>query len=55
VNRFVVWSTLVNELTGESRDVVEVSRSDRKVAEDDASLIRWVGHRKSWVQDSEES
>jgi hypothetical protein len=47
-NRYVVWS---NQLVGEQTvEVIEVTRTDLKVAENDADLIREVLHRKSWVQ-----
>lgn len=50
-NRYVVWSAqLINDQTVE---VIEVTRSDPRVANEDASLIREVLHRKSWVQDTE--
>jgi hypothetical protein len=49
VNKYVVWSQV------EDQDpVIEVSRSERKVADEDAALLRWVGHRKAWVQEREE-
>jgi hypothetical protein len=51
-NRYVVWSRIT--VDDVAKEVIEVSRSDRKVAEDDAALIRDVLHRNAWVQDTEE-
>lgn len=52
MNRYVVWSThLINDV---ATDMVEVSRSDKKVAEEDAAIVRDILHRKAWVQDNEE-
>ena len=52
-NRYVVWSRhLVNDVATE---VIEVTRSDRKVAEEDAAIVRDILHRSSWVQDADES
>lgn len=51
--RYVVWSTHVNELDLTAReDVMEVRRTIKQVAEEDASLIRDTFRRKSWVQDT---
>lgn len=52
MNRFVVWSSQI--INDTARDVVEVTRSSKNVAEDDAALIRSILHRKAWVQDTEE-
>jgi hypothetical protein len=35
-------------------DVLEVSRTDAKVANEDAAIFREIFHRKSWVRDTEE-
>jgi len=65
--KFVVWSTIGGRPRGEDRDrektaveepvqnVIEVTRTDRRVAEEDAALIRDLFRRKAWVQDSESS
>jgi hypothetical protein len=56
-NRYVVWSAHPEEQPDGSylaREVVEVTRSDRKVAEEDAGIVRDILHRKAWVQDTEE-
>jgi len=61
--RFVVWSTIGGRPRGDDRDrektveepvqnVIEVTRTDRKVAEEDAALIRDLFRRKAWVQES---
>lgn len=57
---FTVWSTHVDFDPDQDRDaprkdpydVAEVRRSDRKVAEEDAALIRDLFKRKAWVQES---
>ncbi len=46
-----VYSLHVNEVTGNTQEVFEVSRTDPKVAYDDAYLIRSVLCRKAWVLD----
>jgi hypothetical protein len=53
MNRYVVWSTHVDEDAGTKRDVVEVTRTDKQAAEQDADLITSVIHRTAWVQDSQ--
>jgi len=56
MNRYVVWSSVPEEQADGSflaREVIEVTRTDRKVAEEDAGIIRDILHRKSWVQDQE--
>jgi hypothetical protein len=37
-----------------ARDVLEVSRTDFKVAQEDAAIFREIFHRKSWVNDTQE-
>lgn len=51
MNKFRVVSVHYDEATQESREMVEVTRSDKRVAEDDAALIRSILHRKSWVEE----
>jgi hypothetical protein len=51
MNKYVVWSLHVND-AGEQREVIEVTRSDRKVAEEDVALIGSILHRKAWVQEA---
>jgi hypothetical protein len=53
MNRYVVWSTHINAAEV-STNKVEVSRSVRAVAEQDAAIIRDILHRPAWVQDTEE-
>lgn len=48
MNRYHVFS-----LQGEV-EVREVTRSDRKVADQDAGIIKDMFRRKSWVVDTEE-
>lgn len=35
-----------------SPDVLQVSRTDRRVAEEDAGILRWLGYRRVWIEDS---
>lgn len=51
MNRYVVWSLHTEP---EPREVVEVTRTDRNAAYQDAAIFREICHRKSWVQDTEE-
>lgn len=44
-----VYSLHVDELTGDTREVLETRRTDLNVAYDDAQLIRSILHRKAWV------
>jgi hypothetical protein len=66
VSRYQVWSTHV-EFKGDvtrapekkdrvlpTTDVLEVSRTDFKVAQEDAAIFREIFHRKSWVIDTQE-
>lgn len=58
MTRFAVWSLHVDynedrEARSEPREVLEVKRTDRKTAEDDAALIRDVFKRKAWVQEEQ--
>lgn len=50
--RYAVWSTHVPE-EGEPRDVLEVTRTDKGVANSDREIIQDILHRKSWVQEVE--
>jgi hypothetical protein len=50
MSKYMVWSRVTPEV-GEPFDQHELTRTDPKVAENDASLIREVFHRKSWVQE----
>jgi hypothetical protein len=54
--RYIVWSARVDQEDGVyvTRETVELRRTDRKVAEEDAALIRDTFRRKAWVQDAEE-
>jgi hypothetical protein len=36
-----------------AHDVLETTRTDRRVAEEDAALIKSCFHRKTWVQEVE--
>jgi len=52
--RYVVWSALPVEQADGSYvavEQVEVTRTDRKVAEEDRAIIQDILHRKSWVQE----
>lgn len=51
--RYGVWSAHFNEETKVSVEVQEVRRTDRKVAEDDAALIRDTFRRRAWIVDNE--
>jgi hypothetical protein len=59
--RYAVWSTLVGpkperdstEPPVPAVDQLEVTRTDRRVAEDDRNLIADVLHRKAWLQETE--
>jgi hypothetical protein len=54
VTKYAVWSTHVSfdrELNIPPRDVLEVTRTDRKVAELDVAIIKDILHRKSWIQE----
>jgi hypothetical protein len=56
MSRYQVWSTHVpaeRDSAEPAHDVLEVSRSDRGVAQQDASIFREIFHRKSWVVDTE--
>jgi hypothetical protein len=56
MTRYQVWSTHVSydkELNIPPKDVLEVSRTDEKVAREDAAIFREIFHRKSWVTDTE--
>jgi hypothetical protein len=52
MKHYVVWSTHVRE-DRDPLDLIETRRTDRKVAEEDAALIRDLFKRKAWVQESE--
>jgi len=66
VSRYQVWSTHVEfkgakthaperkETVTPATDVLEVSRSDPKVAAEDAAIFREIFHRRAWVKDTEE-
>lgn len=49
--KYTVWSTHVPE-EGEPFDVAEVTRTDRKVAEEDRVIVQDILHRKSWIQET---
>jgi hypothetical protein len=59
MTRYAVWSTLggpkpERDSKGPAPlavDQLETTRTDRRVAEDDASLIKSCFHRKVWVQE----
>lgn len=54
--RYAVWSTHVSEdrdAVKPSVDVLETTRTDRKVAEEDRALIASCFHRKAWIQEVE--
>lgn len=50
VNLHVVWSTHAPE-EGEPFDVLEVRRTDPKVAEQDVSIIKDVFRRRAWINE----
>jgi hypothetical protein len=57
MSRYQVWSTHVpaeRDSAEAAHDVLEVSRTDFKVAQEDVAIFREIFHRKSWVQDTEE-
>jgi hypothetical protein len=64
MSRYQVWSTHVDYTAAKTHaperkdapavDVLEVSRTDPKVAAEDAAIFREIFHRKSWVRDTEE-
>jgi hypothetical protein len=57
MSRYQVWSTHVSydkELNIPPHDELEVSRTDFKVAQEDAAIFREIFHRKSWVIDTQE-
>ena len=47
---YQVWSTHVEP---EPHDVLEVRRTDKNTAYDDAGLIRTILFRRAWVQEVE--
>lgn len=52
INRYVVWTTHTPE-DAEPFDYAEVSRTDRKVAEDDVGIFLSILHRrKAWIQET---
>jgi hypothetical protein len=57
MTRYQVWSTHVSydkEVNISPHDELEVSRTDFKVAQEDAAIFREIFHRKSWVVDTQE-
>jgi hypothetical protein len=50
--KYAVWSTHVPE-EGEPVDVLEVTRTDRSVANNDRMIIQEIFHRKAWVHEVE--
>lgn len=56
-----VWSTHTSprperdekptEPVAPAHDALEVTRTDRKVAENDASILKEILHRKSWINE----
>ena len=61
MSRYAVWSTVVGprpekgskEPPVPARDQLETTRTDRRVAEEDAALIKSCFHRKTWIQEIE--
>lgn len=59
MSKYEVWSTHTGprperdskEPPAAAVDQLEVTRTDRKVAEDDRALVAEVLHRKSWVKE----
>lgn len=55
-SRYQVYSTHVpaeRDSAESPHDVLEVSRTDFKVAQEDAAIFREIFHRKSWIKDTE--
>lgn len=50
--RYAVWSTHVDG-PDSRRDVLELRRTDRKVAEEDVTIITDTFRRRAWVVDTE--
>jgi hypothetical protein len=56
VTRYHVYSTHVpaeRDSLALPYDALEVSRTDFKVAQEDAAIFREIFHRKSWVLDTQ--
>jgi hypothetical protein len=56
MSRYQVWSTHVpaeRDSAEPAHDVLEVSRTEKSVANEDAAIFREIFHRKSWVVDTE--
>jgi len=54
--RYQVWSTHVpaeRDSPEPAHDVLEVSRTDYKVAQEDVAIFREIFHRKAWIKDLE--
>jgi hypothetical protein len=63
--RYAVWSTHVEFAGAKTHlherkdtatpavDVLEVTRTDRSVANNDRAIIQEIFHRKSWIQETE--
>jgi hypothetical protein len=51
MNKYHVRSLHVPE-EGEPFEVTELVRTDPKVAQNDASIVRDILHRKSWVEEA---
>lgn len=54
-SRYQVYSTHVpaeRDSAEPPHDVLEVSRTDFKVAQEDAAIFREIFHRKSWIKDT---
>ena len=58
MSRYQVWSTHVpaeRDSPEPPHNELEVSRTDYKVAQEDAAIFREIFHRKSWVVDTQEA
>jgi hypothetical protein len=56
MSRYEVWSTHVSfdkENPVPARDVLETTRTDRKVAEEDRNIVADILHRKAWINEVE--
>ena len=61
MTRYAVWSTLVaprpekdsKEPPVPAVEQLEVTRTDRRVAEEDRDIVADILHRKAWIQEVE--
>ena len=61
MTRYAVWSTLVaprperdsKEPPVPAVDQLEVTRTDRRVAEEDRAIVADILHRKAWINEVE--